>query len=69
MTIGDSIHQRLENDLCFDTNCTHESRWKVIYTDPANGAVRVETRLCEAHSEEFLPTLTRPWIIVSLPRI
>ena len=59
------IHRKLENDECFDYGCTHESRWKVIYRDPDDGA-RVETRLCEAHSDEFLPTLKRPWVIVGL---
>jgi len=43
-----------------------ESKWRIIYTDPQDRALRVETRLCEAHSDEFLPTLKRPWILVSL---
>lgn len=35
------IHRKLENDECFDYGCTHESRWKIIYTDPQDRALRV----------------------------
>lgn len=61
------LHRKLENDQCFDYACMSDSRWKIIFK--SEDGARTETRLCELHSDEFLPTLKRPWIIVSIPQI
>jgi len=58
------LHKKLENDQCFDYDCTHESRWKIRYLN--EDGLRTETRLCDRHADELLIGIKRPWVVVSL---
>lgn len=57
------LGRKLENDECFDLDCTNESVWKIVYAIEGG---RGEMRLCQEHFDETLPSIRRPRAIMRI---